>query len=141
MADLRQLLTDARASMGRLTPAGLVEYARPDASPLHDRFEWDDAVASERYRQIQAGDLIRRVSVVYTSDEHGPRTVRAFMPVRQAGSDDPHREYIPTEDALRDPFLAEMLLREAEREIASFRQKYGHLREYRDLLRGAIEAA
>jgi hypothetical protein len=50
-------------SRGRITPARVVENARPVNSLLHDRFEWDDAKAAELHRLDQARVLIASVEV------------------------------------------------------------------------------
>ena len=42
----------------------VLETARAPTSVLHGEFEWDDSVASERYRLIQARHLIRSIEVV-----------------------------------------------------------------------------
>jgi hypothetical protein len=42
-----------------LTPKIVVNAARKKDSPLHDRFEWNNAVAGEKYREVQAAELIR----------------------------------------------------------------------------------
>ena len=44
-----------------LTPRNVVEQSRPDDSPLHGCFEWDDSAAAERYREGQARTIIRAV--------------------------------------------------------------------------------
>lgn len=49
----------AKSNGGKITPRELVEAARDDANPLHDYFEWDDTVAGEKYREMQARALIR----------------------------------------------------------------------------------
>lgn len=36
-----------------------MDAARPEASPLHDYFEWDDEAAGEKYRQLQAARIMR----------------------------------------------------------------------------------
>ena len=35
-----------------ITPKRILEDARSNSSPLHDRFTWDDTVAGERYRRM-----------------------------------------------------------------------------------------
>lgn len=44
----------------------VVDAARDEASPLHGHFEWDDSIASEQYRLIQARSLIRRIKMTVT---------------------------------------------------------------------------
>jgi hypothetical protein len=51
------------AAGGRLTPNAVVEDARDKDSPLHSVFEWDDAVAADRFRIEQARNLIQSFKV------------------------------------------------------------------------------
>lgn len=42
----RELKRIAKANHGQLLPEKVVEAARPNNSPLHNRFEWDDTEAA-----------------------------------------------------------------------------------------------
>lgn len=65
---------------GALTSVAVVEAARPEESPLHHRFEWDDHVASDLYRLTQAAALIRSVHVtIQVQGRKDPSRVRAFV--------------------------------------------------------------
>jgi RNA-binding protein YhbY len=74
---------------GNLTAVVVVNEARPDDAPLHPVFEWDDAVAAELHRQLQADTLIKAVQVVRTMDEPDEpvfvkvRSARNYQPVEQ----------------------------------------------------------
>jgi len=48
---------------GILTPSAVVDEARPEDSPLHAAFEWDDSIAAEKYRLEQARRLLRQVGL------------------------------------------------------------------------------
>ena len=61
---------------GVLTPSAVVESARDEGSPLHDKFEWDDGVAAEAWRLEQARRLIRTVKVVVETTERTLKTVQ-----------------------------------------------------------------
>jgi len=55
---------------GRLAPAIVEEEARPEDSPGHPYFTWDDAEAASAFRLEQARTLIRRVKFeVWYEDE------------------------------------------------------------------------
>lgn len=41
---------------GVISPAAVVEDARPKDSPLHPAFEWCDAAAAKRYREEGAAE-------------------------------------------------------------------------------------
>lgn len=63
---------------GLLTAGTVVEAARDEDSPLHQHFEWDNDVAGERYRLIQARQLIR--AIIVNEDITG-REVRNYVSV------------------------------------------------------------
>jgi hypothetical protein len=64
MSDLRdQLQNIADKYGGRITPAYVVDEARPPSHPLHHRFEWDDRIAGEAHRRRQAQELIQSVVI------------------------------------------------------------------------------
>ena len=44
---------------GDIKPSTLVEESRPASAPLHRCFEWDDAIAAEKYRESQASYPLR----------------------------------------------------------------------------------
>lgn len=53
----------AAAHRGRLEVDDVIADARPDDSPLHSHFEWDDGIAADEYRREQARELIRSVTL------------------------------------------------------------------------------
>ena len=57
---------------GTIVPAAVVDEARPEDAVLHPAFEWVDPVAAERYREIQARQLIKRVRVICPEPEEKP---------------------------------------------------------------------
>ena len=118
-----------------LTPEMVVDAARPVDHPLHDRFEWDDRVAGEAYRRVQAAELIRSVKVAYGTDPQGrEKRVRAFVSVQPEES--AQSVYRPTEEVVQDPLAYRMLLKEMERDWKRFRARYAHLQEFHDLISG-----
>ncbi|WP_280438994.1 hypothetical protein [Nocardia cyriacigeorgica] len=133
---IHEQLLAIRAERGRLIPQDVVDAARDASHPLHSRFEWDDAVAGEAYRRVQAAELIRSVKVTYAETPQGEaKRVRAWSTLADA----PDRAgYLPTEEALQDPFTAKLLLRQAERELKALQRKYGHLEEFAGLVAATL---
>lgn len=132
--DLRLHLTGLYRRAGELTPQVVVDEARPAESPLHSRFEWDDSIAGEKYRLVQAAQLIRAVRIEYTTPGSEERKfVRAFSSLHESG--DPERTgYAPTEEIVENELTRKILLRNMERDMADMRRKYGHLQEFAQLL-------
>ncbi len=134
---------------GRLTPALVVDEARDETHPLHTHFQWDDSIAGEQYRQVQAARLIRtKVRVVHGLEQKAVQ-VRAFVHVpaaAQAGAaddpdDDPQATYMPQEIVAATPVLAAFALREMERRFKELRRTYAQHREWWDLVRRELEQA
>lgn len=141
MADLRAELTGIYQKYGELTAQAVVEEARPETAPLHHRFEWDDAIAGEAYRCTQAAELIRSVRIQYAIDPKGERKyIRAFSSLRDGG-DTERGGYVPTEELVQDELATKILLKQCEREINDLKRKYGHLKEFAELIRQAVAAS
>lgn len=141
MANLRAELTGIYQKYGELTPQAVVDEARPETAPLHNRFEWNDEVAGEAYRQVQAAELIRSVRIQYAIDPKGERKyIRAFQSLHHAG-DSERSGYVPTEEIVQDELATKILLKQCEREIVDLKKKYGHLKEFTELMHAAAEAS
>lgn len=124
-ANLRDQLQAIRDEHGSLTPALVVDVARDPKHPLHSRFEWDDSIAAEKWRHEQAGQLLR---VTFRPDPEKPTDLRAFTAIK--GEDSPTSEYVPTTEALENPFTRELVLRQMKRDAATFQRRYKHMAEY-----------
>lgn len=135
MSDLRSLLTDSYQRHGELTPQIVVDEARPKTAPLHNRFEWDDEIAGEAYRRVQAAELIRSVRITFSDNKTGERkSVRGFHSLHQAGDKD-RGGYAPTEEIVQDELALKLLLRELKREIGDLKKRYSHLEEFTVVVR------
>lgn len=111
---------------GQLTPETVVEKARDPKSHLHAHFEWDDAAAAENYRQEQAGQLIRSLTVDITrSNIEEPKHIRAFVNVERDGD----RHYVAIAHAMSDEQLRRQVLQRAWAELEAWRQRHAELTE------------
>lgn len=134
MSSLRTELESIYRQHRALSPALVVDTARPKSHPLHDRFQWDDAVAAEQHRLAQAAELIRSVRIVYkTNTRTGAQSrVRAYV---STGEPDRPSAYLPTDEAMADPITRELVLRQFERAIIALKRQYSHLKEYDAMVR------
>lgn len=114
-------------SQGRLTPREVVDASRPEDAPLHAAFEWDDAVAAERYRETQASYIIRSIEVVL---EGSSKPTRGFVSLT-VNKDE--REYREINRVLSIRSERELLLEQAKRELMAFKSKYAVLEELADV--------
>lgn len=134
MNNLRDELLAIRQEYGALTPEHVVQAASAEDHPLHDRFEWDDAAAGEKYRLSQARQLIRVVRQAYT-DQHGnPADVRTFHAIpRENGM-----AYEPLDEIVHDDIASKVLMASMEREWRQLKARYERFGEFRALVLGDL---
>lgn len=129
-ANLRNQLQAIRDEHGILTPALVVDVARDPEHPLHSRFEWDDTIAASKWRLEQAGQLLR---VTFVFDGKKPRDLRAFVAVK--GEDSHTSDYMPSREAMENPFTRELVLRSMKRDWLTFKRRYDHMVEFAAFIR------
>ena len=118
---------------GVLSPSAVVDEARPEVSPIHACFEWDDEKAAEKYRETQASNMIRCLIVSTEHIENAPEgPIRAFVHV--SGESD----YIGLSRALSDEEKSASLLADAARDIDRFTTKYRALASYSESLNSLL---
>lgn len=134
MADLRDLMRDVYDRHGSLTPAVVVEEATPEDAPLHNRFEWDDAVAGHKHRLDQARRLIRAVQIEYKTPTGGQGRVRAWTAVREPTG----HVYKPTDEVVHDDIMTELLRRDMEREWRQMKSRWDRFEEFQRMVRADL---
>jgi hypothetical protein len=120
----RELRRIAKQNGGLLLPETVVREARPKASPLHSRFEWDDGEAADNWRLWQARQLIK-VVVEHIAGVACPTEVFVSL------SPDRHRGngYRVVTEVMGDEQMRGIMLQDALDELEVFKFKYRRLRE------------
>ena len=113
-----------------LTPENLVDASRPEEAPLHNEFEWNDSLAAEEYRRVQARLLISNLSIVV--EEHKQEPVRAFFSL-QNGFRKNSGIYESAIAIMNDDLKREKLLENAKKELEAFKKKYQLLSELAEI--------
>lgn len=133
---LRDELQAIYEQRGVLTPALVVDEARRPEHPLHSRFEWDDSVAGEAYRQQQAQTLIRSVKIRYVSADAAEVSdpVRAFTSVKTPTG----YAYQPTLEVVTDPLKVRMVLADMRREWQQMRRRWEAYEQFWELVKRDI---
>lgn len=108
------------SSLEQITPKAILDFARDENSELHKCFEWDNDSAAEKYRTIQAGNVIRMLYIV-------PKNADA--PLVRVLSRTSDTVYQPTRTFVKNQNEYEDLLKRALSELESFRLKYKTLSE------------
>ena len=114
---------EALEKIGSLTAKNLVDVSRPEDAPLHPEFEWDDAVAAEKFREKQARDIIGHI-IVAPAERETDEPVRAWFNIVQS---EPTYESIGV--ILKSPSKYEELKATALRELSRFQKKYRQIAE------------
>lgn len=112
---------------GVLQPRQLVEDGRKVASsPLRQCFEWDNDVAAEEYRDIQARRILRFIAVNISRADEKPKFIRAFVNIVP---DDGERAYASLFAVMSNAELRKRLLKRALHEADLWRARYDELDE------------
>lgn len=123
------------AEQGMVKPADVVNRARDKKNPLHPQFEWDDSVAAERHREMQARRILANL-VIVTIDEGskqdlGPAYVSVITSEKSG-----ERGYVRISDAMNDEEMRECALAEAVRMLNGLRRRYSALQRLVEILDG-----
>ena len=109
---------------GALTAAEIVNESREETAPLHPCFEWNDAVAAEKYRETQATEIVR--AIVAISESNGQQQeIRAFVHVE--------KNYQPISVVINNEEKMTELLAVALKELQAFQRKYATLSELKSV--------
>lgn len=107
---------------GVLTPELVVEESRSETAVLHSCFEWDDHKAANKYRVVQAHQILRTITArIPTNEGTNPVAVRAFVHI--------DGNYETVAKAIAVPDMYQSLLNDAMKEMEAFRQKYRNIKE------------
>jgi len=127
------------AAEGRGTSEELVRECQSPKSPGHDCFEWDDTLASQRWRIHQAAGYWSSLRVLIEKPDGDSVKAPAFVSVRV----NKQQRFVDVEDAAENPDWREQMLEQAKQELASFKRRYDALRSVAGMkpLFSAIETA
>lgn len=114
------------AKQGVCAPGALVDEGRPDESPLHGLFEWDDWKAAENWRKTEARHAIASVVPIVGGRKID---VPAFVHVKVQVGDEVREGYKATLPVLQQPDLTAQVLEEAMTSLRAWRRRYQRLSE------------
>lgn len=125
-----QVIGEEIQSLGEhFTVKDIVNKARDNNSNLHNLLEWNDEIAGEKYREIQAGDIVRNLVIVKQVDGKEKNTnIRVFV-----SSNKRDGVYKPITSVIRVQEEYEQLLQQALRELQAFKNKYKDLSELNEI--------
>jgi len=111
---------------GNLTASKVLDFAKKKKkSELHKHFEWDDAVAGEKYRLQQAREVIRFLTIVKpmsTSSGEVNVQIRAYESVPCEEASTP-RIFVPVDTVLTVPSYKASLFEDISTGIRELQEK------------------
>lgn len=128
-ADASKVLDELSELGDEYSLSDVVKKAKDKNSEMHSIFEWDDSVAGEEYRKIQAGKMVRNLVIVRNDETEEKTNVRYFVSTGKKDS-----TYTPTRLVIRNQDAYEQLLERAYAELRAFKEKYSTLSELDEIL-------
>lgn len=128
-ADASKVLDELSELGDEYSLSDVVNKAKDKNSEMHSIFEWDDSVAGEEYRKIQAGKMVRNLVIVRNDETEEKTNVRYFVSTGKRDS-----TYTPTRLVIRNQDAYEQLLERAYAELRAFKEKYSTLSELEEIL-------
>jgi hypothetical protein len=110
-----------------ITPHNVVDLARNPDSEIHNDFEWNDAIAGEKYRETQAQRMIRMFTFEREEKSEEP-VVRAFEISTEKNTYQPREFFFKHEDEYAQ------LLKRAYIDAEAFKNRYSSLAEMREVV-------
>ena len=112
-----------------ITAQNIVDKARNEDTELHKCFDWDDSIASEKWRKQQAGMILNNLKVVVAKnvETNEEKSVKAFVTLKR------ETEYEPIQTVVKDPEKYDILKERAIRQLKSIRTTYEEIVELQDI--------
>ena len=133
-----KVMEEIEARDGEVTKEAFLEASRPEDSPTHNCFEWDDSQAAELYRLNQAYHVILDLEVTVTEAESGSRSSAFVNVIKKTPTES--AKYKSLDVAMADEELRMNVIRNALAEFKAVEKKYNHLVELSSIFT-AIDSA
>lgn len=114
-------------TLSEITPKNVLDLARDENTELHKCFEFDDTIAGEKYRLIQARDIIRHFVIKHTNDKGEEQNIRTFQITTVTN------HYEPTRVIMKNPDEYAALLSRAKEELRNIKRRYKTLTELEEV--------
>lgn len=120
----------AEQNGGAAPTPDIVDAARPESSPIHEAFTWDDEHAAENWRRTEARRLVENLVVIEETDD-GPVRRPAFYSIsyerRTNGHTEHARGYTPVDVVRTDVVARDSAAEHLLRQLAGLEERFSHL--------------
>ena len=125
--DANKVAQEIREIGEEVTSQQIVDRARDESSELHKCFEWDDTIAAEKWRLVQARYVVHHLVIKEESVPQDRPEIRYFVKPKSEGG------YKQTRVVVRIDTEYNALLKQAWAELQMFKQKYSMLSELQEI--------
>lgn len=126
-ADANKVAQEIRSIGENATTQQIVDKARDESTELHKCFEWDDAIAGEKYRLVQARHVVCQLVIKEDTVPTNRPEVRFFYKPEKSDG------YKPTQVIVKKEDEYQKLLVQAWSELQAFKVKYSMLSELQEI--------
>ncbi|MHA1962464.1 MAG: hypothetical protein ACW99U_19860 [Candidatus Thorarchaeota archaeon] len=121
---------------GEVVPKRFWKRFRSKNSSLHSAFEWNDRICGDKYRTLQAAEMVRFIRVIPMYDNNEPK--RAYIHVKVKGK----REgvYRTREDVMSSKDLLQSAIRECTSLLYGIKVRFAELKGLEPLFSAIDEA-
>ena len=113
-----------------LTAQAVVNKARDKTTRLHSRFEWDDSIAGEKYREKQARNIIQIYVKTYNKEIEPAKRIYVHFPEEVVEQS----QYLHYTEVEKFEKLKDYDIQRGYREFLSLCDKYRHYKEMVDVI-------
>lgn len=131
-ADPQKVADEIYSISDEPTKKQIVDKARNKKSAMHNLFEWNNDIAAEKYREEQAGWILRKLKVTFidSDEEEESEKIQTKIPVRMFyGNPVEKSGFVSIVKIMGDNDMYNALLDRAKQELKSFKLKYAMLKE------------
>lgn len=119
-----EYIEEIKEKRGGITPQLLVEEAKKKRSPIHNCFEWDNSMAAEQFRIVQAREILRFLVVVIESETENDEEiyVRGFIAPLEK-EEDSQTSYLTISEVMADEDLDKAYKQQILGELKAIKHK------------------
>lgn len=126
-ADAQRVAEEISAIGDSPTSEDIVNAGRNPASELHKCFEWDNDIAAEKYRLVQARYIVHHLVIEEKTVPTDRPEIRFFYKPKGSNGYQETKKVVRNEDAYQN------LLKQAYSELRAFKMKYSMLSELNEI--------
>lgn len=116
-----------------VTAQDLLEASRPEDTPLHNDFEWQDDIAAEEYRKYQARNILNSLTIVVEHKDNENKNcesdIRAFFVIKENDK----QSYKPIKVIMMDNDYEQQLYNSALKELIAIKNKYATIQRLKHI--------